>query len=164
MYYVKVSLIVLCCFLMFAYTSGCAFHMPEIIVIDDPLSPEEHINLGVTYETKGEFDNAIREYIVASKSLPVAYLYLGNVYFQKNELVEAERYYKKAIQKDKGNADAYNNLAWLYYKKGENLDEAEYLVSRAMELDPSKRATYQDTHEKIRAAKALGTLITPLAP
>jgi len=133
--------------------------MPEIIVIDDPLSPEEHINLGVAYETKGEYDNAIKEYKVAAKGLPVAYLYLGNVYFRKNELAEAEKYYKKAIEKDKRNADAYNNLAWLYYKKGENLDEAESLVSRAIELDPLKRDIYQDTLEKIRDENASGTLV-----
>jgi tetratricopeptide (TPR) repeat protein len=135
--------------------------MPKIIVIDDPLGPEEHINLGVAYESKGEYENAIKEYTVASKGLPVAYLYLGNVYFRKNELAEAESYYKKAIKKDRGNADAYNNLAWLYYKKGENLDEAESLVSRAIELDPSKVDAYQDTLEKIRTAKASAAPLTP---
>jgi len=150
--------------MVLACCSGCAFRIPQIIVIDDPLGPEEHINLGVAYETKGEYDDAIREYKAASKSLPVAYLYLGNVYFLKNELSEAERYYKKAIKKDKGNADSYNNLAWLYYIKGENLDEAESLVSRAMELDPSKRDMYQDTLGKIRAEKASGTLIVPHGP
>lgn len=133
------------CLLFFV---GCAF--PRIIVLDDPLSPEEHLNLGVAYEKKGEPDNALQEYKKASKKLPVAYLYIGNVYFQKNEFENAEYYYSKAIKKDPNNADAYNNLAWLYYTKKENLDEAESLALKAIELNPSKKDIYQDTLEKIR--------------
>ncbi len=119
----------------------------------DPLTPEEHLNLGVAYEQKGEYDNAIAEYRLAAKKLPIAYLYLGNAHFQKNELVEAEEYYKKAIKRDPKNADAYNNLAWLYYTKREKLDEAENLALRAIELNPSKENTYRDTLEKIGETK-----------
>jgi tetratricopeptide (TPR) repeat protein len=126
---------------------------PRIIVLDDPLSPEEHLNLGVTYEKKGELDNAMREYTEASKKLPLAYLYMGNVYLQKNEYDKAETYYKKAIKKDPANADAYNNLAWLYYIKKENLDEAERLAFKAIELNPSKKAIYTDTLEKIKGLR-----------
>jgi len=130
---------------------GCAF--PRIIVLDDPLSTEEHLNLGVTYEKDGELDNALKEYQVASKKLPVAYLYMGNIYFQKNEFDEAESCYKKAINKDSENADAHNNLAWLYFIERKNLDEAERLVLKAIELNPVKKNIYQDTLEKIRAFK-----------
>jgi len=130
---------------------GCAF--PRIIVLDDPLSPEEHLNLGVTYEKKGELDNALKEYQVASKKLPVAYLYMGNIYFQKNEFDKAESCYKKAINKDSENADAHNNLAWLYFIERKNLDEAERLVLKAIELNPAKKNIYQDTLERIRALK-----------
>ncbi len=139
------------CFTIILFLSSCA--LPRIIVLDDPLSPEEHLNLGVAYEKKGEFDSAIKEYESASKRLPVAYLYLGNVYFQKNELENAERYYRKAVKKDPENADAYNNLAWLYYMKKENLDEAEKLALKAIELNPSGKSIYQDTLEKIRELK-----------
>src|SRR4030043_1261892 len=128
----------------------CACTTPRIIVLDDPLSPEEHLNLGVTYEKQGDFDNALKEYKTASKKLPRAYLYMGNVYFQKKEYDEAEVHYKKAIKKDPENADAYNNLAWLYYTKREKLDEAEKLALKAIELNPSKKDTYGDTLEKIR--------------
>ncbi|MBI5204452.1 MAG: tetratricopeptide repeat protein [Nitrospirae bacterium] len=134
------------------FLSGCA--LPRIIVLEDPLTPEEHINLGVAYEKKGELDNALKEYKEASGKLPSAYLYMGNIYFQKNEIDEAERYYRKAIKKDSKNADAYNNLAWLYYTKKEKLDEAESLALKAIELNPLKKETYQDTLEKIRALKS----------
>ncbi len=133
---------------------GCA--LPRIIVLDDPLSPEEHLNLGVTYEKKGELENALKEYKTASKKLPVAYLYLGNIYFQKEEFDEAEYFYKKAISKDPQNSEAYNNLAWLYFIKRENLDEAERLSFKAIELNPAKKNIYQDTLEKIKTLKLRG--------
>jgi len=145
--FIGVIIVVPCLF------TGCS--LPRIIVLDDPLSPEEHINLGVTYEKRGELDNALKEYREASGKLPVAYLYMGNVCLQKNELDKAESYYKKAIEKDPKNADAYNNLAWLYYVKKENLEGAESLAIKAMELNPSKKEIYQDTLDRIRDLKTL---------
>jgi tetratricopeptide (TPR) repeat protein len=146
------KLYALCSMLYAMCLLGCAF--PRIIVLDDTLSPEEHLNLGVTYERNGELDNALKEYKEASKKLPAAYLYIGNIYFQKKEFDNAESYYKKAIKKDPENADAYNNLAWLYFIKRENIDEAEKLAYKAIELNPAKRNIYQDTIEKIRTLKA----------
>uniref|UniRef100_UPI004026E2D4 tetratricopeptide repeat protein n=1 Tax=Candidatus Wunengus sp. YC61 TaxID=3367698 RepID=UPI004026E2D4 len=140
-----IILLAACCLLL---AGGCA--MPKIIILDDPLSPEEHITLGVVYEKKGEIDNALKEYKLASKKLPLAYLYMGNIYFQKNEFDEAESAYKKAIKKNPDHSDAYNNLAWLYYTKKENLNEAEKLALKAIELNPSKKDIYQDTLGKIR--------------
>lgn len=148
--YVFISLLfaACCCFVVF---SGCS--LPRIIVLDDPLTPEEHLTLGIAYEKSGELDPAIKEYKLAAKKLLLAYLYLGNVYFQKQEFDEAEEYYRKAMKKDPQNADAYNNLAWLYYTERENLDEAERLVLKAMGLNPSKENIYGDTLEKIRGLK-----------
>ena len=140
-------------FYLIAFSLLTSCSLPRIIILEDPLTPEEHINLGVAYEKKGELDNALKEYKEASKKLPSAYLYMGNIYFQKNELAEVEYYYKKAIKKAPENADAYNNLAWLYYTKKENLDEAEALALKAIELNPAKKDLYQDTLEKIRELK-----------
>jgi len=131
--------------------SGCSF--PKIIILKDPLTPEEHLNLGVTYERRGEFDQAIREYQLAAKKLPIAFLYLGNAYFLKNDWDQAEIYFKKAIEKDAKNAAAHNNLAWLYYQRGKNLEQAEALAQKALELDPSKSSIYRDTLEKVREKK-----------
>ncbi len=131
---------------------GCA--LPRIIVLDDPLSPGEHLNLGVAYEKKGEWDSSIAEYKAASDKIPIAYTYLGNVYFQKGDFKKAEEYYKKSIERDPADGDAYNNLAWLYYTKKENLGEAEGLALKALEVTPSKKDLYQDTLDKIRELKA----------
>ncbi len=143
----KISLYIV---LIFLAVCGANCSLPKIIILDDPLSPEEHLNLGVVYEKRGELDNALKEYEVASKSLPLAYLYMGNVYFQKKEYKKAEKKYKEAIKRDPQNADAYNNLAWLYYVMGEKIDEAERLISKAIEINPSKEDIYKDTLEKIK--------------
>jgi tetratricopeptide (TPR) repeat protein len=134
--------------LLVVLAGGCT--MPRIMIISDPLSAEEHLQLGIAYEQKGEFDNAIREYEAAEKKTPRAYYYLGNAYFQKRDFGKAESYYKKAINKEANNADAYNNLAWLYYIQRKHLVEAEGLVLKAMDLNPAKKDTYKDTLERIR--------------
>jgi len=53
--------------------TSCSF--PRVIILKDPLTPEEHLSLGVTYEQQGDFDNAIKEYNLAAKKLPGAFLY-----------------------------------------------------------------------------------------
>jgi tetratricopeptide (TPR) repeat protein len=126
---------------------GCSF--PRIIVLEDPLTPEEHLNLGVAYEKRGEFDAARKEYKAASPHLPMALVYLGNVYFMEGNTVEAEKSYQLALAKDPLNADAHNNLAWLYLSQQKKLDEAHRLVLRALELNPAKAGIYRDTLEKI---------------
>jgi len=148
--------------LFFFLTITLAFHLFfagcssfKIIVLKDPLTPEEHLNLGVAYEQKGELDHAIKEYQLASKKLPMAYLYLGNAHFQKKEFQKAETYYKKAIKKEPQNADAYNNLAWLYFTRRENLEEGERLALKAVELNPAKEPLYNDTLQKIRELRKL---------
>ena len=133
-------------FFFFLTTASCA--IPKIIVLNDPLSPEEHINLGLTYEKKGETEGAIEEYKKAAKDLPTAYLYLGNIYYGKGEYSEAEGYYRKVIKKKPDLADAYNNLAWMFYRSGTNLKEAEALSQKALELDPSND-NYKDTFKAI---------------
>ncbi len=141
--------------------SGCS--LPRIIILDDPLTPHERINLGVVYERMGEIDKAIEEYERASKKLPVAHLYLGNAYFQKGDFHEAERHYRIAIRKVPDLSDAYNNLAWLYYNKAKDPDltaeyikeilkEAEGLVIKALKLKPSDK-NYKNTLNKIRELK-----------
>ncbi|MFO0752252.1 MAG: tetratricopeptide repeat protein [Thermodesulfovibrionales bacterium] len=137
---------------LLAFLSSCS-SLPRIVILDDPLSPEEHINLGVAYEQKGETEHALAEYQRASKRLPAAYLYMGNIHFRANRSGEAEDCYRKAIREMPGLSDAYNNLAWLYYTKGARLDEAERLALKALELSPSNE-NYRDTLSRVRELKA----------
>ena len=127
--------------------SGCS--LPRLIVLNDPLTPSEHLNLGVAYEKGGEFTAALKEYKLAAPQLPLAYLYMGNVFFAQNDRKQAERNYRRALQEDPQNADALNNLAWLYYVEGKKLAEAEQMARRALELNPAKAALYRDTLDQI---------------
>ena len=135
--------------LLFLLASSCS--LPRITILKDPLTPEEHVNLGVSYEKRGELDAALKEYRAAAKAMPLAYLYMGNVYFQQNSFPDAEKAYRKAI--DKANsAEARNNLAWLYYTTGSHMDEAETLARQAVDLNPDSKE-FRDTLAKIEESR-----------
>lgn len=130
--------------------------MPKIVVLKDPLTAEEHLKLGLSYEKEGLITQAIKHYKEASKSDARGFLLLGNLYYNQGEYIEAEENYKRAIKADSKLADAYNNLAWLYFIKGEKIDEAENLVKMAIELareNQEKIKIYIDTLDKIRKLK-----------
>jgi len=40
--------------------TGCS--MPSIAVLHDPLTPQEHLQLGLSYEKKGLIEDAIKHY------------------------------------------------------------------------------------------------------
>ncbi len=126
--------------------------LPRIAILRDPLTPDEHVNLGVAYEKRGELDAALKEYKAAARKMPLANLYMGNVYFQQNQVKEAQKAYEKAIKKT-GSPEAYNNLAWLYYTTNSRLDEAEQAALKATELAPQSEA-FKDTLQKIREKRA----------
>jgi tetratricopeptide (TPR) repeat protein len=64
-------------------------------------------------------------------------LFMKGVYQEKagdrDECIETMR---QVIKRDPTNSSAYNYLGYLFAEKGENLDEAEALIKRALELKP----------------------------
>jgi tetratricopeptide (TPR) repeat protein len=101
----------------------------------------------LSYEKLRKFDAALREYELAAATLPEAYLYMGNAYFQQKNFSKAEKAYQKAIAETR-NPAAYNNLAWLYHETNANLEEAETLSRKAVELSPGNE-NYGDTLARI---------------
>lgn len=136
--------------LLYLLISGCS--MPKVVILNDPLTAEEHLQLGLSYEKKGLLEEAIKHYEDASKSDARGFLFMGNLYLNQNKFNEAEENYRKAIKKDGNLADAYNNLAWLYCQKGIKLEEAEELVKKAIEIEIKnfdKVKIYQNTLREI---------------
>ena len=120
-------------------SSGCASLYASYFA-EDPLTAEEHNNLGVIYEREGKYDLAIREYKKAASAdgeLVVPLVNLGNVYQKKGDIEEAEKYYKKALKKDAHNIEAANNLASLYIETGGDYGEAlESLLTATEKVNP----------------------------
>jgi Flp pilus assembly protein TadD len=111
----------------------------HIIILHDPLSAEEHNDLGVSYEQKGELDAAIREYRAALKKrrdFPTAKVNLGNVCFRKKDYAAAEKLYAEVLKSDSTQTDAGNNLAMLYLETGVHLDKALHLAAHCVLLAP----------------------------
>lgn len=122
--------------------------VPRIVILQDPLSADEHLKLGLSYEAKGEFDLAISEYEAAlKKGGPISVIegYLGNVYYSKKDFPAAKRAYRKSLHESPHNAPLLNNLASLYLIEKGDLKEAEALARQAIEIDPARRAYYLDT-------------------
>ena len=105
---------------------GCS-RVPRIIVLSDPLTAAEHVELGVAYEQKGELDLAQREYERALRKdgkLYRARVNLGNVFLVRKEYGNAREEYLRALELRPGDADATNNLSWAAIYSGEGIDEA----------------------------------------
>jgi tetratricopeptide (TPR) repeat protein len=133
--------------------TSCA--TPRIIVLNDPLTPEEHLDPGVAYEQDGKPELALSEYEKASTGKPVAFIFLGNLHAAGKRYTDAQRAYRKAIEMMPKNADAYNNLAWVFYEQRTNLDESRRLAQKAINLaTQGKTEVYRDTLRKIEEAIA----------
>ena len=112
-------------FMLCILSTGCA-SLQGSIFMEDPLTAEEHNNLGVIYEREGKLELAIREYkraINSDNTLVTPIVNLGNVYSKQGEYTNAEKYYKKALTKEGTNLEAANNLAWLYIETGGDYKE-----------------------------------------
>jgi tetratricopeptide (TPR) repeat protein len=134
---VKKYSIVLGLFLL-PFLSGCSYLTP-IVFPQDPLTAEEHNNLGVAYEKEGKYELAIREYkkaINKDSSLVIPLVNMGNVYFKQGKYEEAEKYYLKALKKDEKNIEAANNIASLYITQGKDYKKGlEYLNKATVSLE-----------------------------
>jgi len=130
------------------FTVGGCGYLPRIVVLHDPLSPQEHVQLGVSYESQKDWASAVTQYQAALAQNPdflPALANLGNVYAQQDQYATAEKIYRRALQRDPDNSMVNNNLAWIYVVQGIHLDEAGERIDRALARDPGHRAFYEDT-------------------
>jgi tetratricopeptide (TPR) repeat protein len=136
-------------FLIVLLLAGGCSRIPKIIVLEDPLTAQEHVDLGVAYERKGELDLALREYEKALRKDGKFYrarVNLGNVFLAKKEYGKAREEYLQALELRPGDAEATNNLSWAAIYSGEGIEEAltrmESVVS-APPVSPDAGATRQ---------------------
>jgi len=140
---------ILTVFLMLLLAACAMPKIPQIIVIDDPLTAEQHNDLGVAYEEKGDFALAGKEYekaIKKNREWVIPYLNLGHLYFRQDKLDQAERALREGLRVKGDHPDLLNNLAWVLMEKGQ-LAEAKALIDKAIAMDDKEE--YQDTREEI---------------
>jgi tetratricopeptide (TPR) repeat protein len=104
--------------------------------------------LGTTYEAQGARDLAAREYRAAMTDradYAPALVALGNLAFDSGALDEAEEYYRRALASHPDHPGANNNLAMVYLKRGDRLNEAERLALKASAQGDSFRPYALDT-------------------
>ena len=135
------------CLLVLLLAAGCS-RMPKIIVLEDPLTAAEHVELGVAYERKGEIDLARREYEMALRKdakMFQARFNLGNVFLAKKEYEKARAEYLQALELRQGDPEAANNLAWCAILSGEGIEEALGRMESAVSGTGGRRPVFLDT-------------------
>ncbi len=150
--------------------------LPRVVVLHDPLTPAEHVTLGLTYEAQRRTELAVREYHAALEQEPryvPAFVGLGNLAFDRGALEEAEAYYHQALAVAPQDPGANNNLAMLYLAQSANLTEAERLARQALAqggplrpyvLDTMARIyTRQGRYQEAKAALEEAEAMTPSA-
>jgi tetratricopeptide (TPR) repeat protein len=133
-------------FVVMIFLYGCS--LPRIVILNDPLSAEEHDKLGAIYESQGKLELAAQQYQEALDKEPKSVsslLHLGDLSFRTKNYREAEASYKKAIKLQPDNGDIYNNLCWVYLERHAEMETAEDLIKKALIITPEHRAYYLDT-------------------
>ena len=140
--------------------TGCVA-MPRIVVLTDPLTPQEHLQLGLLREADGRWEEAIDEYQAAlaghktfsARERAEAWGALGNAHRLAGNRSAAGRAYRKSLHLWPDNAPILNNLAHLYLEGSTRLGEAALLARQAMALDPARRGVYLITLGSIHATR-----------
>ena len=135
-------------FLLLLLLAGGCSRVPKIIVLEDPLSAAEHVELGVAYERKGELDLAQREYERALRKDGKFYrarVNLGNVFLAKKEYGKAREEYLLALELRPGDPEATNNLSWAAIFSGEGIDDALARMESVVSGPGGRRPALLDT-------------------
>ena len=135
-------------FLLVLLLAGGCSRLPKIIILEDPLTAAEHVELGVAYERKGELDLARREYERALRKDGMffrARVNLGNIFLAKKEFGKAREEYLLALELRPGDAEATNNLSWAAILSGEGIDAALARMESVVSGPGGRRPALLDT-------------------
>ena len=106
--------------------------------------------LASAYRAGGQDQDAIVEYMSLAESDPSATVYniIGALYFEKGDMEEAIKYFKKALEMERTYEPARKNLYNIYLNKGKELidmkmqDAAVTILLDSIELFPDKPDLY----------------------
>jgi tetratricopeptide (TPR) repeat protein len=132
---------------LWALLSSCA-HLPPLVPFRDPLSAQEHAQLGASYEAQGLRAEASQQYEAALRRDPSfveAWMASGNLSFEDGDLRRAERAYRRVLRLSPHHAGASNNLAMVLLARNRDLARAEQLALDAFEQDGPLRPYILDT-------------------
>jgi tetratricopeptide (TPR) repeat protein len=100
---------------------------------------EYDLYLATLQAKSGDFAGAVAFLEALSREDPEddqIFYNLGVLYGEEKQLDDAMHYMQVALEKNPENASALNYLGYSWAERGENLEEAERLVRRALELRP----------------------------
>lgn len=129
-------------------------------------APDFYILLANIHDDKGRVDDSIKTLKSAAKSFPerTDILFLLGVKQEKaGKTEDCIKTMRQLISIDTQHAGAHNYLGYIYAEQGNNLDEAEKLILRALDLKPND-GYYMDSlgwvyYQKKEYQKALDQLI-----
>lgn len=127
-------------------------NLPRIVILHDPLTPQEHVTLGASYQARGRGDLAAREFEAALRrqaEFVPALIGLGNLAYEADAFEEAEGFYRRALTASPEHPAASNNLALVHLARGERLDEAERMTRNAAAQGGAIRPYALDTLARI---------------
>lgn len=105
-------------------------------------TPRVYVNLGNIYTRKGDFDNAVKYYMLAKEIAPgqtEIYVNLGYVYIAKRDYSKAEEVLRQGVAISPRHANAHFNLGVAYANMG-RLQEAVLEIKKTLELNPNHTA------------------------
>lgn len=127
-------------------------NLPRIVILHDPLTPQEHVTLGESYQARGRGDLAAREFEAALRrqaEFVPALIGLGNLAYEASAFEEAEGFYRRVLTASPEHPAASNNLALVHLARGERLDEAERMTRNAAAQGGAIRPYALDTLARI---------------
>ena len=141
--------------LAFLYTAQGEFSLAEIqyelilkqAVKEDPEDLDVHNLLGQFYFQQRKFDKALEQFkliLEKDSKYKMAKLFIGLVYDEQGLRPQAIKVFKEILAVQPDDADALNALGYIYAESGENLDEAQSLILKALKID-AKNGAYVDS-------------------
>jgi len=88
--------------------------------------------IGKQQYLQGNYERALvnlLESVKTQQSLPDPYIYIGNIFFKNNDLINSIKYYNKAIELERDNLSANHNLL------GAHLQETYQILNKLKNLE-----------------------------